>query len=187
MVFQFWLFIHSYKKIGKMENLTSSLAPMLITGNLHAHTKGKGRLLLLEEEVVVPWLVKGIKRVKVELHQEVFHLAFQNSKTLGRYLMLSESIMKFHEKHGGSLSGTLSVFISEDDTELQFQHSETLEAVFNQDAEAENAFNQLTAGKKRGLIYWIEQAKSPDVRIKRALETAEKLKLGDSNFNKARQ
>lgn len=170
-----------------MDNISSSVAPVLIYGNLHAHTKGKGRLLLLEVEDVAPWLEKGIKRVKVQLHQEVFHLAFQNSKTLGRYLMLSESIMKYHEKNGGSLSGTLAVLVTEDNSELQFQHSETLEAVLNQDQEAEIAFNQLTAGKKRGLIYWIEQVKSPDVRIKRALETAEKLKLGELSLKKTRQ
>ncbi len=161
--------------------MTSSHSTTLIKGELHVHSKGKGRLLLLTEDSIASLLAAGVKRVVVTNHGNTYHLAFQKSKTLGYYLMLNADIMKHHVENGGSYAGTMTVAIAADHSELQFKTSEVLEELLMQDEEANQLFQQLSSGKKRSLIHWIESAKSMDVRIKRALQTAEKLKEGSSN------
>ncbi len=53
---------------------------------------------------------------------------------------------------------------------------EELAEVFDQDEIAYQAYKALTDGHKRGLIHYINQAKSVDSRIKRSLEIMEKIK-----------
>ena len=53
---------------------------------------------------------------------------------------------------------------------------EELAEVLNQDEVASKAYEALNDGHKRGLIYYINQAKSIDSRIKRSLEIMEKMK-----------
>ncbi len=53
---------------------------------------------------------------------------------------------------------------------------EELSEVLIQDEFASEAFEKLPDGKKRGLIYYVRQAKSIDTRIKRSLEIMEKIK-----------
>jgi hypothetical protein len=54
---------------------------------------------------------------------------------------------------------------------------EELAEVLDQDEIALKAFDALNDGHKRGLIYYINQAKSIDSRIKRSLEIMEKMKI----------
>ena len=53
---------------------------------------------------------------------------------------------------------------------------EELSEVFDQDEFPSVVFEALRDGEKRGLIYYIRQAKSIDTRIKRSLEIMEKMK-----------
>lgn len=53
---------------------------------------------------------------------------------------------------------------------------EELSEVLDQDAAAFKAYEVLNDGHKRGLIYYVNQAKSVDSRIKRSLEIMEKMK-----------
>lgn len=53
---------------------------------------------------------------------------------------------------------------------------EELNEVLEQDPAALNAYDALNDGHKRGYIYYVNQAKSIESRIKRALEIAEKIK-----------
>lgn len=53
---------------------------------------------------------------------------------------------------------------------------EELAEVLDQDLTACKAYNALNNGHKRGLIHYINQAKSVDSRIKRSLEIMEKMK-----------
>ena len=63
------------------------------------------------------------------------------------------------------------------DPENGLRQPEELEAVLDQDEIAYQAFVGLNDGYKRGYIYYINQAKSVDSRIKRALEIAAKVKV----------
>ena len=153
--------------------------PKKLNGTLYLNSKGYSRLLLLEESEVVHFIQAGIKRIKVEIGDTVAHLAFQNSKTLGLYLMFGSSLMKLHLKHGGKDSGVISVSVMSDDTVLQFQTCVELEEVLAQEEEAKKHYNRLTDGKKRGVIHWISSAKSVDTRVKRALKLAEQLNSGE--------
>lgn len=53
---------------------------------------------------------------------------------------------------------------------------EELAEVFDQDEAAYKAYNALNDGHKRGLIHYINQAKSVDSRIRRSLEIMERIK-----------
>ncbi len=53
---------------------------------------------------------------------------------------------------------------------------EELAEVFDQDEVALRAYDALGDGHKRGLIHYINQARSVDTRIKRSLEITEKIK-----------
>ncbi len=53
---------------------------------------------------------------------------------------------------------------------------EELDEVLMQDEAASKAFTALNDGHKRGYIYYVNQAKSIDSRIKRSLEIVEKIK-----------
>ena len=53
---------------------------------------------------------------------------------------------------------------------------EELDEVLAQDETAFQAYDELNDGHKRGYIYYVNQARSVDSRIKRALEIVEKIK-----------
>lgn len=53
---------------------------------------------------------------------------------------------------------------------------EELAEVFDQDGVASKAYEALSNGHKRGLIHYINQAKSVDSRIKRSLDIMQKIK-----------
>jgi Bacteriocin-protection, YdeI or OmpD-Associated len=62
---------------------------------------------------------------------------------------------------------------------------EELEEVLEQDDWGKQLFEAMLPGRKRGLIYYIRTAKSPDTRIKRALDIIERLKTGKLHVNKS--
>lgn len=63
------------------------------------------------------------------------------------------------------------------DPENGLGRPEELDAVLDQDELAFEAYARLNDGHKRGYIYYINQSKSIDSRIKRALEIVEKIKV----------
>lgn len=63
------------------------------------------------------------------------------------------------------------------DPENGLGRPEELDEVLEQDEAAFQAYDALNDGHKRGYIYYVNQAKSIESRIKRALEIAEKIKM----------
>lgn len=58
--------------------------------------------------------------------------------------------------------------LRKDSSELGMPMSDELSTVFEQREQAAAIFNELTPGKKRSLIYWSDNVKSSEIKIRRA-------------------
>lgn len=68
-----------------------------------------------------------------------------------------------------------------DTSSYQTDMPEELEAVLATDSEAADCFAKLTPGAQRSMIYLVQQVRSSDKRIERALRIAEGLKQGKTS------
>jgi hypothetical protein len=131
--------------------------------------------VMVDENIVKSFIIKGSKRAICSIDSENFHCAFMPKKEGGYFINLGSVICKkLNLKEGDSL--TLS--FAEDNSELQFEMPEEFSEVLYQDPDTDAIFQALTDGNKRGLIYVIALVKSSEKRIERALKVAEKLKMG---------
>jgi Bacteriocin-protection, YdeI or OmpD-Associated/Domain of unknown function (DUF1905) len=131
--------------------------------------------VMVDENIVKSFIIKGSKRAICSIDSENFHCAFMPKKEGGYFINLGSVICKkLNLKEGDSL--TLS--FAEDNSELQFEMPEEFSEVLYQDPDTDAIFQALTDGNKRGLIYVITLVKSSEKRIERALKVAEKLKMG---------
>ena len=92
----------------------------------------------------------------------------------GRYVIIASKQLIKKNKLLADVPFEISI---RHDPENGLRQPEELEAVLDQDEIAHHAFVGLNDGYKRGYIYYVNQAKSVDSRIKRALEIAAKIKL----------
>ena len=92
----------------------------------------------------------------------------------GRYVIIASKQLIKKNKLLADVPFEISI---RHDPENGLRQPEELEAVLDQDEIAYQAFVGLNDGYKRGYIYYINQAKSVDSRVKRALEIAAKIKL----------
>ena len=135
-----------------------------------------GNVLLFEEEKAAEILKKFGKRVIYVVNKKhTFHGAILFSKALGHYIYFSIAKLKELELNIGD---EIDIEIKKDTSTYQFAICEEFIAVFETDPEASKRFEQLTDGKKRGLMHFINKAKRSETRINRALKLAENLKLG---------
>ena len=114
------------------------------------------------------------------------HQAFQCgtvSLTDGKgYITLSNKRMK---EFGVELGERVQVKLSYDKSEYGMPMPEELTVYLQQDPEGADRFNQLAPGKKRYIIYYINQVKSSQLRIDRSIKLITNLKLtkpGKENF-----
>jgi len=116
------------------------------------------------------------RRVLCTINSSVtFHCALMPKKEGGYYIYLGKSILKqLQQKMGEEIHFELK----EDHSEFQFEFPEALKEVFRTDPDAEEKFNTLTDGNKRGIMYLVNQVKTIDKKIERSLRIAEKLKSG---------
>lgn len=59
--------------------------------------------------------------------------------------------------------------IEQDKSELGMTMSDEFAEVMNQFDEAKRVFDGLTPGKKRSLIYWADNVKSAEIKVRRAI------------------
>jgi Bacteriocin-protection, YdeI or OmpD-Associated/Domain of unknown function (DUF1905) len=104
-----------------------------------------------------------------------FHCAFMPKKEGGFFINIGSAVCK---KLNVKIGDEISVKFKEDTTEYQFEMPEEFTEVLSQDSEADDIFQALTDGNKRGLIYIVTAVKSSDKRIERAIKIARNLKAG---------
>ncbi|MES2587785.1 MAG: YdeI/OmpD-associated family protein [Bacteroidota bacterium] len=98
------------------------------------------------------------------------------------YITVKTAILK---KNHLRLGDEVSVTLEKDDSEFGMIVSEELQEVLNQDFEGKQRFDLLPLGKKRYIIYYVNQVKSSDKRIERAVMLITNLKktaIGKEEF-----
>jgi len=83
----------------------------------------------------------------------------------------------FVKKNGFLLDQELKLKLVEDRSKYGMPLSEEFEATLESDPEAQEHFNSLTPGKQRNLIYFADNVKASDIRIRRALVVMNHLKI----------
>ncbi len=115
------------------------------------------------------------KRIICQVNDASFHCAIQKSKKIGHYISVGKSTKKLIK---AEYRDKLELIIKKDETEFKSPMPEEFEEVLKTDPPAQAAFDQLTPGKKRSLMFYVGKAKQIDTRINRALKISEKLKMG---------
>lgn len=116
------------------------------------------------------------KRVICIVDQKTtFHCAIQRNNTIGYFIQASKPIQK---KTKLDFEDKCTLQIKKDNSEYQMAICEEMVEVLDTDPEGKALFQQLTDGKKRGLIHYVNTAKQMDTRINRALKIMQNLKLG---------
>lgn len=138
--------------------------------------EGGMHYIMIDSKTVTSLTQNGNKRIICRLNDQIeFHCAILSRKGLGHFVYVGSSICKkLKLKPGQKITATFSV----DDSPYQFHLPEELEEVLNIDPEAYTIFQSLTPGNQRGLMYLVEQVKSSDKKIERALKIASQLKNG---------
>jgi hypothetical protein len=132
--------------------------------------------VLIPNDLVTPFLEKGIKRVICRLNDGVeFHCAILSKKEGDFFINIGSTICK---KMNLKLGDNIDLYFKEDTTEYQFEMPDEFTEVLYQEPDALAIFEGLTDGNKRSLIYLVNAVKSTEKRIERALKIVEKLKIG---------
>jgi hypothetical protein len=88
---------------------------------------------------------------------------------------------RYQKQLGVSFNDYFELQLFEDTSKYGVEMPEEFQAVLDSDPEAFGAFEQLTDGKKRSLIYYILSFKNSQTRIDKALIISENIKIGVSD------
>lgn len=117
---------------------------------------------------------KGRIRVKGTMQGIPFALAIQSMKNGVRYFSVNRELFK---KISSLSDGEISIkFHPVDPDELDIP--EELNELLLQDEHAAEIWNNFTTGKKRGLIHYLDSAKSIETKVNRAVKIMNKAKAG---------
>ncbi|MEM7380709.1 MAG: YdeI/OmpD-associated family protein [Bacteroidota bacterium] len=134
--------------------------------------------ILLPQNAVQPFVDKNHKRVRVVATfegQKVEIYAALMKRHGNYYLMFSKNNQK---ALGIFPNDYFELQLFEDTTKYGVELSEEFEAVLFSDHAAYQAFESLSDGKKRGIIYMIARFKNSQTRIDKSLLLCENLKRG---------
>jgi hypothetical protein len=103
-------------------------------------------------------------------------------KAGGAYILLNKKQMQMG---GFNVGQQVNVTLTKDTSEYGMDVPKELKEVFKQDKVGKERFDKLVPGKRRYIIYYINQVKSPDLRVERAvrlIENVKKLPPGKETF-----
>lgn len=150
--------------------MQSPVFEISVTGNYYS--------LLLPNNIIKPFLDKGLKRVKVKAtfqeNELWFHGAIQ--KRNGKHYMMFGK--RYQKELGVFPNDYFQLQFFKDTSKYGVEVPEEFETVMMSDYEAYQLFESLTDGKKRGLIYAIARYKNPQTRIDITLLLCENLIRG---------
>jgi hypothetical protein len=94
-------------------------------------------------------------------------------KAGGGYILLNKKQMQMGKFNVGQ---AVNVSLKKDTSEYGMDVPKELHEVFKQDDIAKERFDKLVPGKRRYIIYYVNQVKSSELRIERAVRLMENLK-----------
>ncbi len=114
-----------------------------------------------------------VRRVIATLNGRAYRRAIMNRKDGSRMLVLGLPILR----DIGAIAGDIVSVRIEPDPDPEFvEICEEFAEVLEQDDAASERFHGMTRGMQRSLALYVNTAKRPETRIKRALELAKKLR-----------
>jgi hypothetical protein len=121
----------------------------------------------VENSIAQQFITGDERRVVCTVNGKVrYHAALLHDGLGGFMVLVNQSRRKQLGLHAGD---RLTVTLEKDTSEYGMPMSDELREVLDQDSEADALFHRLTPGKQRTLIYWTDNVKNPDIRIRRAL------------------
>jgi hypothetical protein len=94
-------------------------------------------------------------------------------KAGGAYILLNKKQMQMGKFNAGQ---AVNVSLEKDTSQYGMDVPPELKEVFKQDKIGKERFDKLVPGKRRYIIYYVNQVKSPDLRIERAVRLIGNLK-----------
>ncbi len=125
------------------------------------------------DEVAVALRKAGVKRLLVAINGYELRRGLQGSRAFGSHLVVGLSLLK---EAGAALGDTVSVVVEPDPEPDAVDVCDEFLIVLEQDPEAKERWETLTAGKQRGIALHVNSGKREETRIKRALDIAMKLR-----------
>ena len=150
---------------------------MLSSEKFEVHIEGTHGLVI-PEQAAKPFLEAGHSRVAIKAFFEDAEISFHGKlhRYSGRILV---SFGKRYQKElGVGVNDYFELQLFEDSSKYGVKMPEEFEAVLDSDPEALEAFENLSDGKKRSLIYYITRFKNSQTRIDKALIISENIKMG---------
>lgn len=137
---------------------------------------GYAGYVIMPENIALHFLNKNQKRVKCIINNGyTLHCALKRNDDLGYFVSMSRRVRKEANIHFGE---SLTIEVLPDDSEYQVDMPEEFHEVLLSDEEGFEAFQALTPGKQRSIIFHVKRAKRSETRINRALKMIENLKMG---------
>ena len=117
--------------------------------------------------------VGNAKRVLLTLEDQVHRRALQGVKSGSPYIGVGLQILKpLGLRYGSPVSASIAV-----DPEADAMHiAEELTEALSQDTDAQARWDTFTPGKKRSINHYIDSAKRPETRAKRAVEMTQNIR-----------
>ncbi len=81
------------------------------------------------------------------------------------------------------MNDTYNILIEQDLSEIRFEVPQEFEEVLNQDYEAKEVYDNLSAESIRSKVYLVKQVKKSQKRINRSILITNNLKVGITNAN----
>ena len=124
--------------------------------------------VLVPPEIRSQFAKKGVVRVVATIgNLEPFQCGLLPMRTGEGYLIVNRARQK---KLGLLPGGQVDVSIEPDETQYGAPMPAELEAILEQDAEARAAFEALTDGKRRAVMYGVARVKGVEARIATAIK-----------------
>ena len=125
----------------------------------------------VDKDIAEQFIEGTDRRIVCTVNGEVkYHCAIHADGAGGYRIMLNRERCK---KLGLVRGEEISVEIEKDRSEYGFPIGQELREVLDQNPEADQLFHSFTKGMQRTLIYWVNNVKNPDIRIRRALVTTD--------------
>lgn len=137
------------------------------------HTDLWGHHFLVPDEIANKYIEGDNRRVICHLNNSIKIRAALMPSKKGWYVLLNR---KNREKLCLEEGSSLTVRIEKDKSEFGMDVPEEFVEVMGQETEAWEAFQKLTKGKQRSLIYIVSKVKNTDSRIRKALAIAHHLR-----------
>lgn len=140
-------------------------------------------MLSIPSEIIAELPENGRLRTKGTMNEAAFSLAIHGRKNGHAFFMVGSALRRAAKVKTGDWVSVNFQITDPDALELP----EELEEVMIQDIEAGKIFYAMTVGTQRSLSHYVSSVKNPEIRLKRALELALKMKTEQLYLQRAKK